>query len=221
MKSMRKLLILAVVALMAGTVSAQRVQFGVRAGVFSQDMELKFSDAAHIMSDAKLGWSAAFVSRVRITAIGSGAFSMGLYLQPEVVYSQNGYKMQKMKEVDLSDGSKTWRPDGSVVKVSMRDVDIPVMLSFQLAIIRLQAGPVFNVMHKTPAKRGDVDVMSIRPTVGYSFGASVDIFGGLVLDGRYNGNFKKMKNNIQMGDKVFDSVKASLSSWSVGLSWLF
>ncbi len=201
---MKRVLVLAAFAVMAGTVSAQRVQLGVRAGVFSQDMELTKSD---IMTDSQLGWNAAFVSRIRITAIGKGSFGMGLYLQPEIVYSQNGYKMQE--------------PGEDVTKISMRDVDIPVLLSFQLAVVRVQAGPVFNVMHKTPTQRGNVDFTSIRPTIGYALGASVDIWKGLVLDGRYNGNFKKMQDHIKMGDTIYDGVKASLSSWSLGLSYLF
>lgn len=223
---MKKLLILAALVMMAGSAVARerherqhpRVQLGVRAGVFSQDMVLS---TPMITTDAQLGWNAAFVSRIRIMAVGKGSLSMGLYLQPEIIYSQNGYRMQEMQKVKYSEESIKYQPKGSVVKTSMRDVDVPVLLSFQIAVIRIQAGPVFNVMHKTPTKSGNVDVTSIRPTVGYGVGASVDIWKGLVLDGRFNGNFKKVQNNIKMGDTVYDSVKGSLSSWSVGLSWLF
>ena len=213
---MKRLLTVALAAMLAGSAAAQRVQLGVRAGVFSQDMELTMSD---IMTDAQLGWNAAFVSRIRITAVGRSSFGMGLYLQPEIVYSQNNYKMQEAA-VPPS-GGNPGKPAGKVTKVSMRDVDIPVLLSFQIAIVRLQAGPVFNVMHKTPTQKGNADMTSIRPTVGFGLGASVDIWGGLVLDGRYNGNFKKLKNNIQQNGFDPEDIKGSLSSWSVGLSWLF
>ncbi len=210
---MKKLLILAAIILSAGSAAAQqkndrqspRVQFGLRAGVFSQDIQLK--KMSEIMTDAKLGWNAAFVARLRLTAVGTNTFGLGLYLQPEVVYSQNNYKIQPK--------------GGEVTRISLRDVDVPVLLSFQIAIVRIQAGPVFNVMHKTPTESGEADFSSIRPTVGYAVGASIDIFKGLVLDGRFNGNFKQMQDNIKMGDEVYDGIKSSLSSWSLGLSYLF
>ncbi len=199
--------------LMAGSAAAQqaqwahRVQMGVRAGVFSQDMELVQSDIA---TDAVLGWNAALVSRILLTPVGvnsSVSFDMALYVQPEIVYSQNSYKMQP--------------PGGKVSRINMQDIDVPILLSFQVAIVRIQAGPVFNLMHKTPTKEGDLDFSSIRPTVGFGVGASVDIWKGFVLDGRYNGQFKKLQDNIKMGDKPAQSGTATLSSWSLGLSYLF
>lgn len=208
----KRFLTIALAVMLAGTVAAQRVQLGVRGGVFSQDMELKLSDIAgmdNIQTDARMGFHAAVVARVRLTAVGSGAIGLGLYLQPEVIYSQNTYKIQ------TSGGS-------TPAKIKMQSVDIPVLLSFKVSIIRVQAGPVFNVMQKSPSNRSEIDLMTMKPTVGYSLGASVDIWGGLVLDGRFNGQFKELKNNLRTENEgVYESVKGSLSSWSLGLAWLF
>lgn len=207
---MKKVSILAALLLLAGTLSAQVVQLGARVGVFSQDMEMKFGENPNnILTDSKLGFNAAIVTRVRLVAIGHGAVGLGLYLQPEVLYSQNTYKIKTDN-------------DSPAAKIKMQSVDIPVMLSFKVSIVRVQAGPVFNVMQKSPSNQHNVELMMLKPTVGYTLGASIDIFGGLVLDGRYNGQFKELKNNLNVEDMNFsESVRSSLSSWSLGLSWLF
>jgi hypothetical protein len=227
---MKKLLFFVAAVLLAGTITAQpRVQMGVRAGIFSQDLELAAGDFVnpdidtsapnfeqgsnidHYNTEGRMGFNLAVVSRVRLTEVGRGALGLGFFLQPEVIYSQNSYKMQYTSKIE---------GNGSVVKIRMQSVDIPVLLSAKVSIVRVQAGPVFNVMYKTEPVKGNISFIAERPSVGYSVGASVDIFGGMSIDGRYNGQFKDLRNNIKAGNKVYDSVKGSLSSWSVGLSWL-
>ncbi len=206
-----------------------RVELGVRAGITSQDLSFgnfinpdidtelpdfePGSNIDHFSTDTRIGFHAAIVSRIRLTAVGSGALGFGLFLQPEVVYSQNNFKIQKL------DGNRN--PAGGVSTIRMQSVDIPLMLSLKVSIVRVQAGVVFNAVYKNTGTKGDVGIVPIKPTMGYTAGLSVDIFGGLVLDGRYYGQFKQLQNRIQAGETVYRSVRASLSSWSVGLAWLF
>lgn len=207
---MKKLLFLAAAVLITGVATAQsRVQLGVRAGLFSQDLQLQqadFGDDSYT-TEANMGFHAAVVSRIRLTAIGSGAIGFGLFLQPEVVYSQNRYKI-------MPEG-------GSATRIRMQSVDIPVLLSAKVSIVRVQAGPVFNAMNRLTPIKGDIEITPLKPSVGYAVGASVDIIGGLVIDGRYNGQFKQLKNHIMAGETVYDGVRGSLSSWTLGVSWLF
>lgn len=207
---MKKILALAAVVMIAGTAAAQKVQFGARIGVFSQDMELSAADlkGANLLTDARMGFHVALISRVRLMPIGTGAAEMGLFLQPEIVYSQNRYRMQLAG-------------DNPITKIRMQSVDIPVLLSFKLSVVRILVGPVFNAMYKTDTIRDDGRLTSLKPSVGYAIGGSVDIFKGLVLDARFNGQLKKLTNSIQTGGETFNSIKGSLSSWSIGLAWLF
>jgi hypothetical protein len=194
----------------AGSATAQKVQIGVRGGIFSQNMNFKLADVAGLgdtKTNGTLGFNVAAVARVRLVGFGSGALGAGLFLQPEVLYSQNKIKITPM--------------EGVTAKIKMQSVDIPVLLSMKLSIVRVQLGPVFNVMQKSPSNLADIDLMMTKPTVGYALGASVDLFGGLVLDGRYNGQFKDLKNNLKAGTGAYESVKGSLSSWSLGLGLLF
>lgn len=209
---MKKLLLSLLACLLAAVAAAQpRVELGARAGVTSQDLELRILDfnGDNFATDASTGFHAAVVSRVRLIALGRGALGFGLFFQPEVVYTQNNYKMQKNGH------------DEAVSKIRMQSVDVPLMLSLKVSLVRVQAGPVFNLMYRNSSLRGDITMTPTRPMIGYAAGLSVDIIGGLVLDGRYYGQFKELKNHIKQGETVYGSVRGSLSSWSVGLSWLF
>lgn len=208
---MRKGVVILIIALAAAAgVSAQsRVQLGVRAGITSRDMSLRITDIpnADLTTDSRLGYHIAAAARVRLSAVGRGALGIGLFVQPEIVYSQNIYRMQEGSD--------------PVTRIRMQSIEIPVLLSVKVSLIRVNAGPVINAMYKTDTARGGLSLMSQKPSVGYSIGASVDLLAGLVLDGRYNGQFKQLQNNIQGGKNVYDSVKGSLGGWSLGLSWFF
>jgi hypothetical protein len=194
----------------AGSAVAQKgVQFGVRGAIFSQNMNIKIDDALGYgdnKSSAKMGWNAGVVARMRIVGFGSGVLGAGLFLQPEVLYSQNSIKMEPI--------------DGFEAKFKMQSIDIPVLLSAKVSIVRVQLGPVFNVMQKSPSNLADFDITVQKPTMGYAVGASLDL-GILVIDGRYNGQFKDLQNSLKAGSNVYDSVKGNLSSWSLGLGLMF
>jgi hypothetical protein len=226
---MKKLLLItaAVLAMtcVAQTVTAQsslrRVQLGLRAGVFMQDLELQRGDFIRndgsgiidrYATEGRVGFNVALASRIRITALGRGALEMGLFFQPEIIYSQNNYKIQRTSEVD---------GDGPVSSIRLQSVDIPVLLSLKVSIVRARVGPVFNVFYRNSTLSNNIYFTPLKPVVGWTVGASVDIVGGLVLDGRYTGQFKDLKNHIQSGDTIYDSVRGSLTSWSIGLSYMF
>lgn len=216
---MKRVLILALAVALASMAtieraSAQRIELGARAGISSQNLDMKF-DGLNDMK-AKVGWHLAAVSRIKLVGFGGDVLGAGLFLQPEIVFTQSNLRMN---------GQIRHTPDeieeyGS--KLRMQSIDIPVLLSLKVSIVRLQVGPVFNVMNKYSTLSGtEVLVPVSRPVVGYGLGLSVDIIGGLVIDGRYQGEFGKLRNAVNAGEGLRPSVKGSLTSWSVGLSWLF
>lgn len=198
----------------------KRFEIGVRAGIFQQDEELTGGDFVNpvtgstdkFATESRMGFNVAIAARLRLTALGRGALGLGLFLQPEIVFSQNNYRIQQIWD----DGTR-----GELSRIRFQSVEVPVMLSFKISILRIQAGPVFCAMYKNDTRSGGINFIPRRPLVGYGVGASVDIVAGLVLDGRYNGQFKKLQNNIRSGETVYQSVRGSLTSWSVGLSYMF
>jgi hypothetical protein len=197
------------------------VELGVRAGVLSQALEL---DAAgfknptdpekydQYLTDDKVGFNVAVASRIRLFPIGRNSLDMGLYFQPEIIFGQN----------DLHIRPQNGYETGALTKIRIQTVDLPVMLSFKANVVRIQAGPVFNLMYRSDTRSGDIDIMPVgKPVVSYSVGVSIDVVAGLVIDGRYNGQFKDLTNNIKAGETVYDNVPATRTSWSIGVSYYF
>ncbi len=209
---MKRVLLIALAALMTGVAgvqnaSAQKFELGVRAGVGSQNMDVE-ALGLFVNGKAKLGWNVAVVSRIRIIGFGDGILGAGLFFQPEVVYSQNNLKFRSMII-----GSSNQQYENYKVRMAM--VDVPLLLSVKVSLVRVQAGPVFNLMNNFKTVDGSLELLPLRSPVGYAVGASVDL-GGLVIDGRYHGEFEKMTFKGNWSD-----FKSQFSSWSVGVGIMF
>ncbi|MDR2894150.1 MAG: PorT family protein [Alistipes sp.] len=217
---MKKLFLIALAAVLtmgaAGVqqAQAQKFQLGVRAGLASQSMGTDVHDM--ISGKAKLGYHLAAVSRIRLIGIGSGILGAGLFLQPEVVYSQSSVKADFGYFTNITQRVGVG-PSASYMleKIRMKTIDVPLLLGLQASILRIQAGPVFNLMNNFDTVDGNMEFLPLRPAVGYAVGASVDLMG-LTIDGRYHGDFKKMSFSGGWGD-----VKSRFSSWSLGVGLMF
>jgi hypothetical protein len=198
-KSVVVMVLTTLMTLSVGNVFADKFEIGARAGITSQNMNLTGMDV--INGEAKMGWHLAAAARLRLLGLGDGLLSAGLFLQPEVVYSQSKQKG------DFGN---------SVTEIDMKTIDVPLLLSVQLSLVRVQAGPVFSLMNNLSTVGGDLKLQTQRP-VGYAVGASVDL-GPLVIDARYHGDFK---SSSFKGVDSWKEAKSNFSSWSVGLGLMF
>ena len=223
---MKRVLTIALVAVMAaaagiGSASAQKFELGVRAGVGSQNMDIPDNV---FEAKSRLGWNAAVVARMRIIGFGDGFLGAGLFFQPEVVYSQSSNRVRSNMFYELTQPVTRASSDADfagATKVKMQTVDVPLLLSLKVSIARVQAGPVFHLMNNYAIETGHLEFQPpLRSAVGYALGASVDLLG-LTVDARYMGDFGKLKNNITDSGHLHESVKSSLSSWSVGVGLMF
>ncbi len=213
---MKRVLLLALAAVLAmggaQEVSAQRFELGARAGIGSQNMDVE-ALGMFVNGKARIGWNVAAVSRIRIVGFGDGLLGAGLFFQPEVVYSQSSIKGNEMVFYHDTPPAGTV---GNPTKLKMKTVDVPLLLSLKVSIARIQAGPVFNLMNNLSLDGDKMELLPLRAPVGYALGASVDLFG-LTIDGRYHGDFKKLK----YAEKGLEEFKSSLSSWSLGVGIMF
>jgi hypothetical protein len=214
---MKRALLIALAAVLtigaAEEATAQKFELGARVGVGSQNMDMKFDGLQD--AKARLGWNLAAVSRIRIIGFGDGLLGAGLFFQPEVVYSQNNLKIRGEYFTPQSDLSTMFDS-----KFNMKRVDVPLLLSLKVSLARIQAGPVFNLMNNITSPSGDLQLRTDRSPVGYIVGASVDVLG-LTIDGRYHGEFKKLQSNLDGGNNLHESIKGSVSSWSLGVGLMF
>ena len=169
--------------LLSGSVwgaSAQRprtmVEWGVIGGINVPDYTTNM-DATDIRN--KLGWQAGIVTAVKL-----GAFA----IEPQILYVRQGLRI---------------RPEGeSEINLKSNSIDVPVLASFRLLNpLRIYAGPVFTVMNDCKQKSGGdlLDFGRIRPSVSYTVGAGVVLLRHLLIDVRYNGQFRG-KHDVVLPD---------------------
>ena len=195
-KNMRKIFL---TLLLAASVSASfaqrprtRVEWGVVGGINVPDYttNMKSADVKN-----KLGWQAGI-----LTAVNFGAFA----LEPQILYVRQGLRI---------------RPEGQKeINLKSNSIDVPVLVSLRLLRpVRIYAGPVFTVMNDCKQKSGGdlLDFGRVRPTMSYTVGAGVVLMRHLLIDLRYNGQFRS-KHDVVLPD---GSRLDKLRSYNVALSF--
>ncbi len=195
-KNMRKIIL---TLLLAASVSASfaqrprtRVEWGVVGGINVPDYttNMKSADVKN-----KLGWQAGI-----LTAVDFGAFA----LEPQILYVRQGLRI---------------RPEGQKeINLKSNSIDVPVLVSLRLLRpVRIYAGPVFTVMNDSKQKSGGdlLDFGRVRPTMSYTVGAGVVLMRHLLIDLRYNGQFRS-KHDVVLPD---GSRLDKLRSYNVALSF--
>ena len=169
-----------------------RVEWGVIGGINIPDYTTNMK-AADVKN--KLGWQAGIV-----TAVNLGAFAV----EPQILYVRQGLRI---------------RPEGAKeINLKSNSIDVPVLASFRLLKpVRIYAGPVFTVMNDCKQKSGGdlLDFGRIRPTLSYTVGAGVVLMRHLLIDLRYNGQFRS-KHEVVLPD---GSQLDKLRTYNIALSF--
>ncbi len=102
-------------------------------------------------------------------------------LQPEIRFVRHG--------VDLTLPGES----GAKIDLKSSSIDVPVLFSVRaVEPLRIYAGPVLTVMDRCTYADPEglaLDVGHVRPTVGYTVGASVVLGRRMLVDLRYTGGF--------------------------------
>jgi hypothetical protein len=113
-------------------------------------------------------------------------------IQPEISYARSRIKIS-----DEANGFST--------KAKSNIVQIPMLLSFRIAMFRLNFGPVFTLMDDTSYQLARADDESIQqmplgkiyPIVTYTAGISVRFAKVMMIDVRYADQFTDIKSDNQ------------------------
>ena len=192
----RKILLSVLFAAAVLSAAAQRprtrVEWGVVGGINIPDYTTNM-DKTDVKN--KLGWQAGIV-----TAVNLGAFAV----EPQILYVRQGLRI---------------RPEGGKeINLKSNSIDVPVLASFRLLNpVRIYAGPVFTVMTDCKQKSGGdlLDFGRVRPTLSYTVGAGVVLMRHLLIDLRYNGQFRS-KHEVVLPD---GSQLDKLRTYNVALSF--
>ncbi len=214
MTHMNNRILLFLPLLLLGTLTSAQVEFGLKAGLATASLEgesFSFSregreDLRFALEEADFGFQ--FGALLRLT------LSETLALQPEVTFNsaKNTYRLDD-----------PGNPAGSLVfEERYNDVNVPILLSYKLAFLRLNAGPVG---HFYLSDTGDLqDAVGIERTfdtfnLGYALGGSIDI-GPLTLDVRYDGNFAKYGQEFTIQGNTF-SIDQAPRRWIGSVAYRF
>jgi len=136
-----------------------------------------------------------------VTAVNLGAFA----IEPQILYVRQGLRIKPegAKEINLKSNS----------------IDVPVLVSLRLLRpFRFYAGPVFTVMNDCKQKSGGdlLDFGRVRPTMSYTVGAGVKLLGHMLIDLRYNGQFKGKEDVVLPDGSRLDKLRSYNVALSVG-----
>lgn len=184
---MRRCLLVVLAAVLLGGVAqggvpGVRTEFGVVAGVDHPVAKFDMTSSSATLK-ANTGFTVGVHMGLRIAGI--------LAIQPEVLYSYN--------KIALNDEKRGFSTD-----IKCNTVQIPVLVSLRLGLVRLNIGPVFNVVdNPTYLDRNSEKVLfgPLRPTLSYAAGVSVCLLQRLLIDARVSSGFKAMENCISYDAK--------------------
>lgn len=179
------MLMLLFVAFFATNIYAQGLRFGLKAGVVANYSELKenITDAGATVETLSNPAGYHFGAFLRCN------LPMSFYLQPEALFTSN---------------TNSYYTSYDVVKQRVTQFDVPVLLGWKLAFLRLNAGPVFKfkLTDKILNQTGNTELESDLDNkgVGYQVGLGLDVFNKITVDARFQSNFAATSVDFSIKD---------------------
>jgi hypothetical protein len=186
-----------------GGVPGFRTEFGVVAGVNYLNTKFDMGDSTAALK-VEPGFTAGVHLGLRLASIFG--------IEPQVLYSYN--------KIALNDEKQNFTTD-----IKCNTVQVPVMFSFKLAILKFNIGPVFTVMdNPTYLDRKSEKVMfgTLHPTISYAAGVSVTLLRHLMIDARVSSGFKSVENFLSYDAKMQGhTIKSSTINAQLKVGFLF
>ena len=199
---MKKFFIVIFTLLLAAPLYSQ-VKFGIKAGVSTDfpysSQELIGEGVDLVLEDlenAQWGFQGGAFLRASFG---------GFYVQPELLIATATNTL-------TLEGTVDGQPFNEVLDQKFTKLNIPVMLGFKLAFLRIHAGPAASILFSDPEELTDVKATYNKATFGYQAGVGFDLFERLTFDIRYEGNLSKFGEEVEiMGETfTFDDRSSSL-----------
>ncbi len=203
MKKKVVLLLVAALCCAPATWALEPIKFGLKFGIQGQSATMKevFTDLPGLYSSGKLGYHFGAMARISLPVV---------YFQPELVYGINRFSIQEGSQSSLS--------------YNTRNLDVPVLVGTKFSIVRVFAGPVFNLLTETKIKGAgagnDFTTRFRRSTVGFQLGAGVEIAKKLNIDIRYGGQFKRPVQEITFNN-VTQEIRTGVNAWQINVGYFF
>lgn len=196
---MKKIFFLLTFLSFASFLNAQKLDWGVRAGLSTPDIKAndvsKFTvntvnNVTLAVKEAKYGFHGGLWARVKV---------LNFYIQPELLLnsSKTDYSLDSLRGTTAV---------STVKNESYLNLDMPILLGFKTSILRIFAGPVGHLHLSSTSELTSIvstyqqkfDAMRWGYQAGLGFNLS-----RLELDLRYEGNFGEYANHINVGGRTW------------------
>ncbi len=190
---MKKLIILISTCFLLLPRAEAQVQFGAKFGIHSFDLnspsDIITPDNENIMfSDAKIGFQGGIYSKIQLG---------GLFLEPRL--------MLHSTSVEYTFSGDNGGIVNNVVNENFTNLDIPLLVGLDLALIDIYAGPVAHLHLNTSSDLFDwsgYDERFDTAQFGFRIGTGIDI-GKINVGLEYEGNFSKFGEHITIAGEEF------------------
>ncbi len=136
--------------------------------------------------------------------VGYASF-LGIFIQPEFLFTQTGQEMALQVQNDLPDGEFARR---QYFTQEFNHLSLPVVAGLTIGPLRVGIGPVASYMiDRTsgyiPEMDNDIYFGYNDWTIGYQAMAGLKV-GNFLLDLKYEGNLSNLGQRIEVGGREFD-----------------
>jgi len=194
---MRRLL-LSLLLITTTYLSYGQIELGLKAGVSSMDLTDHSlyaigsgnTNISLAIEEATYGYHFGVYGRVGL---------LGVYLEPAILFnsSQVNYKLREhIFDTGVIETAKSEK---------YQSLDLPLMVGYKLAFLRLSAGPVAHVHLNNVSELTDIEGYSQKfenATYGYRVGAGIDILK-VRIDVQYEGNLSEYGDHINIDGQSY------------------
>ncbi len=185
MNSFKKIVLMVMfIGISAAAFSQAKFSVGLKGGLNFANLDVKSVTNTY---DNRTGYHAGAFALIKFTKIG---------IQPEVIFSQQGSKIQL---------------NGNTVKSNFSYMNIPIMVKlYTVAGINLQVGPQFGFLTNNPTVvNNDQEFKNAvkKSDISLGMGVGWDLPFGLTIDARYNLGLQNVSNNssFDLKNQVFQA----------------
>ncbi len=185
-------LFLALFCSLSHSLAAQQLRFGLRAGVsaaakptLAEEIEYQSKSYKVSVADIPVGIHLGVMMQAR---------AKHWVFQPEVIFHSTRTDYQ-LSEVFSSETFESIRQE------RFSHLEVPLMVAYRWGPLRLQGGPSGRILIASSSEfEGVADYVNDieNYTIGYQAGIGLDILR-VSLDVKYDGSFKGLGSNIQLG----------------------
>lgn len=197
---MKKVMILLFCITAVAAASGQSAKFGIKGGLnFGSTGDITTISNETFNGENQLGYHLGVLARFKFS---------GIFLQPEVVYTQLETEFEGT---------------GAEANYSLSKIDIPILLGLDIVgPLNIKAGPAFQLLVNNELELEGITAGDPENsfTIGYQIGAGLQL-GSLGIDLRYESAFGENNSLLTEDVLAFASIDNRPSQWILSVSYVF